>query len=252
MNDKVIMGWDAGWTPNGSGAWAVASGEKLLLHETTLQGEALLSRLEELLAQWRPSIIAMDFPLAIGGVREYRAADLETTRSFSRYGCPVHSPSPERPGRWGEQIVEVLRRHGYEIGVSRPLPARAVVEVYPHTALLEIKRLSRRLPYKASRSASYWPGVPLLERVERLLETYRDLWAVLNGGDFPDVGQNPILSRLKSVEDLIDALVCLHAGRQVCTGGYQPYGDEMAAIWNPVLSPAAVPGGSVSRAVSER
>lgn len=234
MKDKVLMGWDAAWTPNGSGAWAIQKGDTLWV-ESCPRGGELLERLQGILKEHDPDLIAMDFPLARGGVTGWREADAATTRAFSRYGCPVHSPTPERPGRWGDQIVEILEEHGYKLGLCRQLSAKTFVEVYPHTVLLHTHRLGYRLPYKAGRAGGYWPDLNREERKQRLLHSYQALWRDLSKGRFafPRLPEAPSLSALKAVEDQIDALLCLRAAEGILEGVFLPFGDDHAAIWNP-------------------
>lgn len=197
----------------------------------------MLRRLEEILTHHAPAVIALDFPLALGGVRGWRKADLATTRAFSRFGCPVHSPTPDRPGEWGDQIVEIMQRKGYHLGLFPEERNGIFVEVYPHTVLLDIFRLTRRLPYKAGRSAQYWPELCRDARTARLLDTYQAIWRRLETHwklpQFPHPGENPLLRDLKTLEDLTDALVCLEAARKIQNREYLPFGDSEAAIWNP-------------------
>jgi len=240
MKNDLRMGWDAAWTPGGSGAWAICRGRELLLWEMCPKGDERLSKLNDVISKWHPGLIAMDFPLAKSGVTGWRVADLETTRAFTRYRCPVHSPSPERPGVWGNKIMEVLTGHGYELATSRPLPELSVVEVYPHTALLKLHRSRSRIPYKAGRSATYWPELSLPERKRKLQCMHRELYRRLQERfDLPallSLKRDAPLSQLKRREDLLDALVCLYAAEEVALGRFQPFGDEEAAIWNPVRS----------------
>lgn len=237
MKNDVIMGWDAAWTPKGGGAWAVATGNRVVLLESTPHGEDLLDRLSGLLTEFSPALIAIDLPMAIGGVRGWRAADLATTRAFSRFGCPVHSPTPARPGEWGDRILRRLGAHGVQLTVKPGLDGPVCAEVYPHTALLDLLKRDYRLPYKAAKSAAYWPGITREDRKVRLLATYRDIWKTLSESfdlpPFPRVGSSPRVKDLKQLEDLTDALVCLHAACGIQAGTFHPFGDETAAIWNP-------------------
>lgn len=233
MKQEYVLGWDAAWTPQGSGAWCVARGGELLVHEPCLKGEALLKALRKLLETYAPRLAAVDFPLAVSGVRGWREADLQTTRAFSRYRCPVHSPSPRMPGIWGEEVMQVFLDHGYSLGTAAGLPDKAVVEVYPHTVLLWKYRLLERYPYKVGRAAKYWPETPPAERKKRLLLIYRQMWQDLGGGAFPELGQAPTLARLKTLEDLLDALLCREAAQGILAGDFAAYGDTDAAIWNP-------------------
>lgn len=237
MNSQVLMGWDAGWTPAGTGAWAVAVNGEVMLHERTPADGTLLDRLAWILAVYQPALVAVDLPMALGGVRGWRRADLETTRAFSRFGCPVHSPTAERPGEWGDRIVAGLADRGYHLALSNPCGEGCFAEVYPHTVLLDIYRRARRLPYKAGRSKQYWPECGREERVSRLVRTYEAIWRRLETWwrlpPFPGVGASPRMKELKGCEDLTDALLCLHAAAAIQTGRYLPYGDGTAAIWNP-------------------
>ncbi|MCC5847465.1 MAG: DUF429 domain-containing protein [Verrucomicrobia bacterium] len=238
MHQDIIMGWDAAWTPNGSGAWAICRGRELLLLETCATGNRLLQDLARHVHKFQPVLIAMDFPIAVDGVRGWRQADLETTRAFSRYGCPVHSPNPERPGKWGDQIVALLKNHGYQVKGERSLGTKALVEVYPHTANIHLHRSRYRIPYKVGRAAKYWPELSLTERKEKLCAIYQEHWQHLGEHidlpTFPAPNPNGPLSALKTLEDQIDALLCIYAGKGIQKGDFQPYGTPQASIWNPI------------------
>jgi predicted RNase H-like nuclease len=49
-------------------------------------------------------------------------------------------------------------------------PAKALVEVYPHPALIEILKAPRRLEYKATKAGKYWRTLPLAVRHNNLRE----------------------------------------------------------------------------------
>lgn len=243
---KTVLGWDAAWTPHGSGAWCVLRSaevegqlNELMVWEHTpgTQGETF-NRLNQLLKEFSPDMIAIDMPISKKAVTGYREADRATTRAFSRYGCPVHSPTPERPGTWGEACMKVLFNKGYEIDTGKMVKRKAVAEVYPHTALLEILRLSYRLPYKITRHRQLWPEVTSQKSKQKCCEQQQKILnrlgqeIDLNHWETPFPPLQP-LSGLKAFEDRIDALICGWVGFQVLQRKFLAYGDDSSAIWNP-------------------
>jgi predicted RNase H-like nuclease len=236
------MGWDAAWTPKGSGDWCVVRNGELLLWEVSPKGtQAVKDSLESILEAFRPDLVAMDMPIGKKGVKGYREADRATTRAFSRYGCPVHSPTPERPGAWGQECVEVLLSYGFHICTAPGEGEAGIAEVYPHTALLDMKRLSYRFPYKVTRCRNFWPEcTPMQARSEarkRLKEIYEQLAESIALPPWTSV-EAPLspLRALKEVEDRVDALICAWAGLRILSNHFVPYGNEEAAIWNPNLN----------------
>ncbi len=240
-----LLGWDAAWTPGGSGAWAVfecqeKGGQCLLLENTPTGREAVEERLQALLQNFQPVGIAVDLPMAIEPVRGYREADRATTCAFSRYGCPVHSPTPERPGVWGDWIREVFRCHGYTLAVHPDFERPALFEVYPHTAAVHMIRASYRLPYKIQRASGYYPTLPPQARKQRVADQLQGMAEAISNWceGTPDHLQLDPAAPMwvwKAAEDRLDALLCIWAALQAGQGTFLPYGDATAAIWNPDL-----------------
>jgi predicted RNase H-like nuclease len=117
----------------------------------------------------------------------------------------------------------------------------ALLEVYPHVALLALCDRKFRLPYKLARRRRYWPKLNPehgREEIKRewteilaCLETKIDLNLQLDG-----VGKT--LRHWKAFEDVIDAIVCCWVGLEWLAGGVTPYGDNDSAIWVPTTKPA--------------
>jgi len=243
MTKNCVMGWDAAWTPNGSGAWCVLSKEpkgcKIHRWETSPTGtETMKKSLFDLVEAYDPELIAIDMPVADVPVTSYREADRATTRAFSRFGCPVHSPIPQRPGDWGWMCVSVLKEKGYHCKINTQDGDKTFAEVYPHTALLKLIRSSRRIPYKVGRSGKYWPDKSTLERkqgiVQQLNRIQDRLFEELKLTE-PKLLIHARLkgTELKVLEDRLDALICAWASYEILEGRFLPYGDAEAAIWNP-------------------
>lgn len=86
---------------------------------------------------------------------------------------------------------------------------------------------------------SYWPNCTLEERVKLLLDELGKIAAALRQvfGDvpllLPAAESIKSLSRLKQLEDSLDALVCCWVGALYASNQAVPLGDETCAIWCP-------------------
>ena len=108
-------------------------------------------------------------------------------------------------------------------------------------ALLALLKRDYRVPYKVSRSGRYWKAEKLTcsERIERLLEQFQAIKTGLNQhiSGIPDFIPAPYevstLASLKSVEDMLDGLICAWIGIEHLEGRTVGLGDHTAAIWVP-------------------
>jgi len=205
---------------------------------------ALLAAAARLAPGAEVAVIAADLPLAHTPIVRRRAADDAVSRAFGARGCGVHSPSSERPGPLADRLREALAALGYPLATAPGPAQRAVLEVYPHTALLALLGLDYRLPYKLSRARRYWPEETPVARRGLLLVAWdrvlRALQAELDGIALPlPTGRDEAqaAARLKRFEDALDALLCAWVGVAYLAGQAEPYGDADAAIWCPLPAP---------------
>ena len=202
---------------------------------------ALLEACKQLAGQ-PVDCVSVDMPLATTSITSRRAADTAIASRFGPKGCAVHSPSAERPGA----IADQLRERFAELGVAlhTTTPARqgpALIECYPHVALLALLNRNYRVPYKVSRSAQYWKAErpPVAERVKRLLAEFTAIHQALSQRisaiplTLPQPHEVTTLSSLKPVEDMLDALICAWIGIEHLEGRTVGLGDATAAIWVP-------------------
>lgn len=216
-----FLGIDLAWSPrNASGVAALvkgASGVELLACDVVGSDTAIL----EFVAAYTgssPAIIAVDAPLWVPNLNGRRPAEAELAAAFRRFDAGPH-PANRRLLAFdgvvrGEALVAALARRGFvhAPAISAALPARQVVEVFPHPAMVAIFGLPRILKYKAR------PGRSAELRFAEL-DRYRQLLGGLAAADPPLQGAAPLLAEeprqlrgqaLKHYEDRLDALFCAY------------------------------------------
>ena len=267
-NGACVLGIDAAWTthqPSGialvqrnQAGWsclAVAPSYEAFINQASGQAwdpkqkatgsrpnpEALLQASKQL-AGAEVSCVSVDMPLATTPITSRRAADTAISSRFGPKGCAVHSPSAERPGAIADQLRADFAALGYPLHTNgSEQSAPALIECYPHVALLALLQRDYRVPYKVSRSGQYWKAEQLSrsERIERLLVQFQAIKAGLNEhiSGIPDFIPAPsevtTLASLKPVEDMLDGLICAWIGIEHLEDRTVGLGDDTAAIWIP-------------------
>jgi len=264
---RAVIGIDAAWTdsnPSGvalcvedPGGWrcaavapsyadfvAIGAGTPVNWQQAKIAGAA--PTLGPLLAAARAieplatlQVIALDIPLSRNAIDGRRKADNDISKSFGAKACSTHSPSAARPGPISTTLRIDLQLAGFPLitSMSTPVPqVPAAIEVYPHVALLTLLHANYRIPYKVSKSGTYWPNVALKARQDRLLAEWRRIVAALA----PQLSMALTIpltfksaAAMKRYEDAIDALVCAWVGIKYLNGQADAYGDATAAIWVP-------------------
>ena len=194
------------------------------------------------LAEHTVDCVSVDMPLATTPITSRRAADTAIASRFGPRGCTVHSPSAERPGAIADQLRERFAMLGVPLRTTTPdRQGPALIECYPHVALLALLHRDYRVPYKVSRSGQYWKAEQLTrnDRIERLIDQFQaikaGLEAHINGIPelIPEPSEVTTLASLKPVEDMLDALICAWIGIEHLEGRTAGLGDDTAAIWVP-------------------
>lgn len=186
-------------------------------------------------------VVSVDMPVSTVPFSGRRVADNAISRAFGGRGCSAHSPNAERPGRLGHNLMSQLDAAGYPLSTAVDYPGteHRTVEVYPHPALLALLGRDYRVPYKVSKSRTYWHSEDLPTRIVHLINVFREIEAALNSmfGDtglrIPSSAAVDQLSKLKRHEDAIDGLLCAWIATKYIEGAATPYGDNTAAIWVP-------------------
>jgi predicted RNase H-like nuclease len=264
----VVLGVDAAWTlrqpsgvallettgvrpkllavaPSYRAFLRAASGEPVHWDRATGEAPPIIELLNAAtaLAAAPVDVIAIDMPLATIPITARRAADNAISAAFGAAKCATHSPNPERPGRISRIFARQLRQKGFPLATARHEAGvtPALIEVYPHVALLRLSAKPERLRYKAGKTTTYWPKSSLDWR-KRLIAAEMNgiidiLASAIDGlrSRLPAVRRDDLrsLSALKRLEDALDAIVCAWAGLCYARGQASAYGDETAAIWVP-------------------
>ena len=150
--------------------------------------------------------------------------------------------SPDGSGAMADQ----LRTDFAALGVPHHTNGRdqafpALIECYPHVALLALLTRNYRVPYKVSRSGKYWKAEQLIraERIERPLKQFQEIKEGLNKhisgipNFIPEPSEVSTLAPLKPVEDMLNGLICAWIGIEHLEGRTVGLGDDTAAIWIP-------------------
>ncbi len=180
--------------------------------------------------------VAVDIPLARSPIVGRRDCDQAISREYGARHCSTHSPSRERPGVISTAIGDGFAASGFRLATSATAVRPAILEVYPHTALLALVGARERVKYKVSKSRRYWPGDPPVTRRERLVTQWDAILDHLRRHMSLDLDLPRSFSTfaaMKRYEDAIDAAVCAWVAIEFLEGRAQPFGNADAAIWCP-------------------
>ena len=253
---RAVLGIDAAWTagqPSGvalvcesGGRWRLASvapSYPAYLERATANGHlpdggALVHRTEQLCGR-TPDVVAIDMPLSRKPIICRRAADDAVSRAYGARHCSTHTPSALRPGPISDNLTAAFANSGFGLATEK-LTTPALIEVYPHPALVELTAAARRLPYKIGKVRAYWPDLPPAMRRTRLFEVWMEIVGNLEDRiagvrtALPAPDTSAPLKVLKAYEDQLDAVICAWVGVCYLEGTADPFGDADAAIWIPV------------------
>lgn len=186
----------------------------------------------------RVDLIAIDMPLARTAIIARRSADNAVSRAYGARKCETHTPSAIRPGPISDAMREACEASGYPL-LTKNISVPGLIEVYPHPALVELTYAIERLPYKVSKTRSYWRSDTPMNRRIRLLAQWTAIVSALENeiagvSEMLPIPQHTAATwQLKAFEDALDAVICAWVGICALEGRAIPYGDDDAAIWIP-------------------
>lgn len=184
-----------------------------------------------------PDCVAVDMPVGPRPIVGRRVCDNAISRLYGARKAAVHSPSAARPGAIADALRAGFAEFGLEVRTAPP--ALGLIEVYPHAALIEFLGAPERLPYKAGKTTTYWPGLPPKARHDRLRVVWARIVAALEARIEGSAGALTVPPsdvrgwRLKAFEDRLDAVVCAAVAIAALDGRAAAHGDSDGAIWVP-------------------
>ena len=183
-------------------------------------------------------VVAVDMPLSLERITARRVSDNQVSSAYGARQCGTHTPSAVRPGPISDNLRQDFEDLGYHLATT-DVEAPALLEVYPHPALVELMDAPKRLPYKHSKTRNYWPTDTIVQRRANLFDVWHSIIAHLEN-EISGVSEQLRLPeendrgyRLKAFEDRLDAVVCAWVGACALDGRARPFGDATSAIWVP-------------------
>ena len=238
--NRFIRLADQSATPNMGSTASTPNPAALLSTARTLSGRAV-------------DVVAVDMPLACSPISGRRCSDDAVSRAYGSRKCGTHSPNALRPGRVSHDLTDGFFRAGYPLQ-TLTIASPALIEVYPHPALVELAGAVERLPYKAAKVSAYWPKLSPSQRRQRLYQQWRGIIALLER-EIAGVNERLSIPKLdanradvKACEDMLDAIVCAWVGICALEVRATSFGDETSAIWipAPMVAQRAYSCGAVS------
>lgn len=249
----LFIGIDLAWTPHNRTGAAIIRGDAA---GGELIGTALLTDLESIVGYVvaaapgdTPAIVAVDAPLWVPNLTGRRPAEAELGAVFGRYQAGAHPANRGLPafrqGVRGELLTEQLARHGFahDLTIVAGAPARQVIEVYPHAAMVALFGLERTLKYKAKPRRTRETRLAAWAEYQRHLGSLAAFDPRLHG-QAALAGRDVAALRgraLKDYEDQADALICAYVALYAFRWGparCRAFGSmEGGYIYTPVLAP---------------
>ena len=147
------------------------------------------------------------------------------------------------PGRISDALSAGFAALGLPVCVAPP--ARGLIEVYPHAALIEFMGEPERLPYKAAKTLTYWPGRTVVERHRKLREVWARIVEALDGRIGGTAAALPVPPhdargwRAQSLRGQARRRRLRRRAIAALNGEANAHGDDEGAIWVPRARPAA-------------
>lgn len=189
---------------------------------------------------WDIDIVALDIPLAPERIKARRECDGQISGHYGKYGASTHSPNEERPGAISEIVFKQLFESGFEWNGDAK-KSKTFIEVYPHTAIIELFKYKYRFPYKVQKRLKYWPKDTPEQRTKNIISNLNELREKLISyiPNLPDIlhelslDQDYPIKYLKGYEDVLDGIVCALTGCFYFMGKAEGYGNNAGTIWVP-------------------
>ena len=231
----ILIGLDLAWSSANPSAAVVLAWDgrcaRPSLWANRLFSDAEILQFLEKAAPAGPALLAVDAPLLVPNESGTRPCDRELSR-FYRKAKAMAYPANRRRVTRGEALVSALARlsFSHRPWVEAQKPARQVVEVFPHPAMVELFGLPEILRYKARPGRSLEFRWQELSRYQELLRSLKKSEPAMEAEEILSLPAPGLRGKsLKALEDLLDALFCGYIALHVWywgPRGYRLFGDE--------------------------
>ena len=191
-----------------------------------------------------PDCIAVDMPIASYHIRSRRECETAISKEYGGKGASTHNPNEDRPGVISVELYNCVTESGYHwMTKGMEHIDKSLIEVYPHTAIIEYLRLNYRYEYKVSKKNTYksWYSLTHSQKQEKLirnLDYLLDQLSVRVPNIFDHFSKlNPethyTQAQLKGYEDALDSVICALTGMDFIFGNTIGFGNSEGTIWVP-------------------
>lgn len=216
MTESVFIGIDLAWGETNSSGWAVLKGDQeraeLVEVDTLPSCEMVLARLQR--RATGSTFVAVDAPLIINNHKGQRRCEKEIGRCYGAKGASCHSSNLSHSHSAGVRFASRLEALGFRHApdLAHPDNQRVMLEVYPHTALIELFGLPRIIRYKKGNVESKRSGQRELQCQLRKLPLFDPpLECTQPLSEFLAIDPGALRgAELKANEDALDAIVCAY------------------------------------------
>lgn len=126
------------------------------LRSKPIGSKANLFKLLEKFSDSEIDCIAVDMPLSETLITGRRSCENQVSRAYGAKGASTHTPNSERPGKISVDIVSDAKTLGYSLSLlGKKTNIKPIIEVYPHTSIIEYLDLDYRYEYKVAKKNSY-------------------------------------------------------------------------------------------------
>lgn len=194
-----------------------------------------------------PDCIAVDMPIASYHIRSRRECETAISKEYGGKGASTHNPNEDRPGLISVELYKYVTEFGY-LWMTNGMQHtnKSLIEVYPHTAIIEYLGLDYRYEYKVSKKNSYksWALLTAFQKQEKLIRNLEYLISQLsirvpNIFDFfikLNSETQYTQAQLKGYEDAIDSVICAITGFDFILGNVIGFGNNEGTIWVPQVN----------------
>jgi predicted RNase H-like nuclease len=232
-----FVGIDLAWSEKNNTAISIINGDK---YKGKLKYSNDKIKTNEEIVNWvlkkinkESALIAIDAPLVVPNQKGMRNSDKLTTQLFRKYNAGTHPANRENLSKYGglrgEEIVNLFGEQGYKhtpyIKPKRKL--KAVIEVYPHTAIVVLFNLNKIIQYKPRGNRNYefrWNEFKRFQEYIISLEDYIPSLKIQKKHIRRDITKLKGKS-LKEFEDFLDSIICAYIAHY-----YWFWGEDKCAI----------------------